>query len=164
MLLLPLRHPCLYLLLPVFLYCCCQIILNSRLSCNPSRKDTFCCMESDDRSIFHGQLCVKFRMLVSLSHIDFNFLLFGYFRYCIPCSYRTIFIIRSAVCFQKFSVCSYRFDGITDLVLYSEYKCISFFNASRTIYDPCAVFRVDRICNFQSLISSSAFNAFTVVV
>ena len=108
-------------------------------------------MESDDCSIFHSQLCVKFRMLVSFSHIDFDFLLFGYFRYCIPCSYRTIFIIRSAVCLQKFSICSYSFDCITDLVLYSEYKIITLFNASLAVYDSCAVFWINSICNFQSL-------------
>ena len=86
-------------------------------------------------------------MISVFNHNDLNIRLSHDLRYRIPYRLRTVLIILCSIGFDRFAVYSYAFYCIADLVLNAEYKGFSLFHASRTVYDSCAVFRINGIAD-----------------
>ena len=86
-------------------------------------------------------------MISVFSHNDLNIRLSHDLRHRIPYRLRTVIIVFCRVSLDRFAVYSYAFYCIADLVLNAEYKGFSLFHASRTVYDSCAVFRINGIAD-----------------
>ena len=84
-------------------------------------------------------------MISVFSHRNLNIHLSHNLRYRIPYGLRSVFIILCSICFDHFTVYSYAFDCVTNLVLYTEYKSFALFYTARAVYDSCAVLRIDGV-------------------